>query len=458
MPVDATLPFLSAALDAHAMRGVFERQCNEIEVTACEIERVKYRPLRNCIIGYKLTLRDAAGEREQRLCAGIYDPDDAVARYEKALPEATVATAGFAPVTLIQSLNMVLWAFPNERKLTPLPIIADVRQLRENVLPEVVHARWGTGWDIVDLTSAISNYFPEHSCCVSVSLTLNNARSGLQRSWDILGKTRYDDDGAQTYRHMAALWSSSGKSVAYARPIIYQREPRLLWQERVPGVTLHSLLAPGVAGKGLLVRVARAIAALHSTSVAHASRVTLSGLVERLAAAKKIIAAAHPHCAAELHRTVETLVGSVRDLNADHTATWHGDLHSKNILISSAQIYFIDMDRVAAGPPLAELGSFLAELVYRGNSDGESLQAMQPNLTAIVAAYREHVSWPVPESEVAWFTASALIYERALRCVTSLKPGRSDNVGNLVAVAASIVGNSLCFPFVDARNELGQAA
>ena len=463
MPVDAALPFLSEALDAQAMGGLFEqhlrkRHGTDIEVIGCEIERVKYRPQRNCIFGFKLKLRDATGEREQRLCAGIYQSDDAAARYEKALLEASVATVDFAPVTFIRSLNMVLWAFPNERKLNALPLLSDASQLRENLLPEVVHARWGKGWEIVELSATISNYFPEHSCCVSVSLTLNNAQSGLQRRWQIIGKTRYDDGGAQTYRHMAALWDKPSKDVAYARPIAYQCKQRLLWQERVPGVTLHSLLVSGMADNGLLIRVARAVAALHGTTVAHTNRITLPDLIARLTRAEKIIAVTYPDCAAVLRPTVGALIDNAGHLNTSCEGTWHGDLHSKNILVNSTQIYFIDMDRVAVGPPLAELGSFLAELIYRECLDGEPLAAMQPTLTAIVAPYRERVSWPVPENDVAWFTASALIYERALRCVTSLKPGRSDSVGNLVAIAARMVGSGLCVPFVAARKELGQAA
>ena len=465
VPTDAALPFLAVALDAQTMRGVFEqhlrtRQGNDIAVIACEIERVKYRPRRNCIFAYKLKLRDAAGEREQRLCGGLYAPDDAVARYEKALLQASVATVDFAPVTFMRPLNMVLWAFPNERKLTALPLISDATQLREHSLPEVVQARWGEGWEIVEFSSHISNYFPEHTCCVSVAMTLRNSRSGLQRSWEIIGKTRYDDGGAQTYRHMTALWDKPSTEVAYARPIAYQREPRLLWQERVPGVTLHSLLVSAVAGHGLLFRVARAIAALHSTAMAHASRITLQDLIERLTAAKKIITAAHPDSAAALHHAVGVLIENADGLNPHCEGTWHGDLHSKNILVSPAQIYFIDMDRVASGPPLAELGSFLAEIISRGCLDGEQLQALQPTLIGVVAAYRECVTWPAPESDVAWFTASALIHERALRCVTSLKPGRINFVGDLVAVAAQIAEAGLFVPFtapvVDVLSEIGE--
>ena len=467
VPADAALPFLAVALDAQAMRGVFEqhlraRPGNGMVVIACEIDRVKYRPQRNCIIGYKLRLCDAGAEHEQRLCVGIYEPDDAAARYKKALLDTNVATVGFAPVTAIRPLNMVVWAFPNERKLNALPHISDTAQLRENLLPEVVRARWGDGWDIAELSSTISNYFPEHCCCVSVTLTLIHVENGARRTWEIIGKTRYDDGGAQTYRHMNALWPNSGKAVAYARPIVYQSEQRLLWQERVPGVTLHSLLVSGAAGMGLLVRVARALAALQSTTVALANPVALPDLIEQLTSAKKIVAAAHPDCAAALHQMVGALIENAGRLNANYEATWHGDLHSKNILVSAAQIHFIDMDRVAVGPPLAELGSFLAELIYRGCLAGESLVAVQPTLTRVVAAYRQGVSWPAPENDVAWFTASALIHERALRCVTSLKPGRINSVGALIAVAKHIAEGGLfapcTAPTTGALRELDQVA
>lgn len=448
VPTDTALPFLVTALNEHAMRDLFERilrarHGNCVEVTVCKIQRIKYRPRRNCIIGYGLKLRDTQGEREQRLCAGVYAADDAMARYDKALGEATVATPDFAPVTFLPSLNMVVWAFPNERKLKSLPLLMDAKQLREKLLPEVVCERWGEGWEIIDLSHTISNYFPEHSCCVRVSLTLNHGQSGAHCTWEILGKNRYDDAGMETHRHMAALWHSVHTDVSYARPIVYQAEHRMLWQERLPGVTLLSLLVSGAVDNALCVRVARAIAALHGTPVTSPRHVTLSDIVGRLIAAKKVVGETHARCSTTLRQTVDTLVNGAGLLNLNHEGTWHGDLHSNNILVSPTRIYLVDMDRVSVGPPVAELGSFLAELIYHACLSGEPLEAVRPTLIAVVDAYRQRASWPVAEQDVAWFTASALIYERALRCVTSLKVLRMDAVDNLIAAAAHIAGGGL---------------
>ncbi len=449
VPRDRDSPALGTALDEHAMQRVFAellsgRHGARIEVIACEIERVKYRARRNCIIGYQLKIRDEAGERKQRLWAGIYPPDDALARYNKALGEATVATPYFAPVTLIKPLNMVMWAFPNDRKLMALPLLTDAAQLREHLLPEVVRERWGDGWRITDLAHTVSNYFPEHTCCVSITLTLIHAESGAHRSWEIIGKTCYDDAGSETYRQMEAFASHEDADVSYARPLAYQSKNRLLWQERVPGVTLMSLLASSVVDNKVLARVARAVAALHGTAVKSPRRIVLSDLVDRLTSAGNVVAAAHPDCAIGLRRIVDILAASAGRLNLGYNGTWHGDLHSNNVLVTPTRVYLVDMDRVSIGPPLAELGSFLAELIGRACLNGEPLEEVQPMLAIAVAAYRQRASWPVSEQDVAWFTASALIHERALRCVTSLKRVRMDTIENLIAAATRIaIGGSV---------------
>jgi Phosphotransferase enzyme family len=442
-PTDIVLPFLAVALDANAMQHVLEqylrtRKGNAMEVTACEIERVKYRPQRNCMVGYKLTLRDADGEHEQRLCAGTFAPEDAAARYEKASSEESITSLVFPPVTLIRPLNMVVWAFPNERKLKTLPLLADPERLRDNLMPDVVQSRWGEGWEIANCSSAISNYFPEHSCCVNVTLTLRHPASGARRVWEVIGKNRYDDAGAQTQRFMAALWANVSDEVSFARPILYQSEQRLLWQERVAGSTLHSLLSQRVNNDALLVRVARAIAALHGMTIETPRRVTLADLIDRLVASRKVIAAVRPSCAGVLRQTTDMLLGNTARLNVSRDGVWHGDLHSKNILVSPTQICLVDMDGVSVGTPLAELGSFLAELIYRQCLDGEPIEALFPTLETVVGTYRQYVSWPVPMSDVAWFTARALIAERAQRCVTSLKPGRTNMIENLITAASHI--------------------
>jgi len=450
MPSDPVLPQLASALDARAMRRVFEQtllaDSVSAELTACDIERVKYRPGRNCVIGYKLEWREpATGARhEQRLCAGIYAPGEAHARYDKASSEAHTASAGLAPVSLIAPLDMVVWAFPNERKLSALPVMTDPARLREELLPAVVRAHWGQDWKIADVSHTVSCYFPEHSCTIGAVLTLVHASGAPRRLWSVLGKTRYDDAGARTFRCMAGLWQGDDRDdVSYARPLGYQPEHRLLWQERVPGVTLDSLLDGSRLDTALLARVARAVAALHRTQLTTERRVVTGDILERLKSAEALVARAQPQCAAVLAQATVQLLQQAPSLDTHASATLHGDLHSNNILVDGARVYLVDLDEVSNGPPLSELGSFLAELIYRACLSGTSLDALTPALTNIVQAYRQAVPWSVTGEEVGWYTAAALLNERAFRCVTSLKPGRMEILGQLVDIAARVSRDGL---------------
>jgi aminoglycoside phosphotransferase (APT) family kinase protein len=270
-------------------------------------------------------------------------------------------------------------------------------------------------------------------------LTLVHASGAPSRAWSVLGKTRYDDAGAQTFRCMARLWQGDDRDDAsYARPLGYRPEHRLLWQERVPGVTLDSLLRRPRLDMALLARVARAVAALHRTQLTTERRVVTGDIVERLISAEALVARAQPRCAAVLAQATVQLLQHAPSLETRTCATLHGDLHSNNILVDDARVYLVDLDEVSNGPPLSELGSFLAELIYRACLSGTALDALTPALTSIVQAYRQAVPWPVTDEEVGWYTAAALIHERAHRCVSSLKPGRMEILGQLVGIAARV--------------------
>ncbi len=464
IPNDAKLPFLAVAMDADAMGLVFEqhfRLFDGICVQACEIERVKYRPQRNCLIGYKLRLSDNSGTREQRLYAGMYTSAEASARFNAALAAECLPT-DFPSVSMIAALNLVVWAFPNDRKLSSIPLLDDPDQLREHVLPKVVHARWGDGWEIVDCVSVISNYFPEHSCCVNVKLSLCHSSNGDRRDWEIIGKHRFDNAGEQTIAVMAALWAKADERVYYARPILYQHEQQVLWQQRVSGVTLNSQLTYTLNNSELLGRVACAIAALHATAIPTTHRVTRENLIDRLSVAEKVLTEACPNDADRLCQLVSTLYERASSLDVQHECTWHGDLHSNNILISPDQVYLIDLDGVCIGAPAAELGSFFAELIYRGCLNREPIESVVSSINGFLEIYQRQVSWPVSALDIAWYTASALVYERALRCVTSLKGGHNQIIENLIATALRILTANpfviSCRTAVQSANQLSEAA
>ena len=71
LPYDSAVPHLAQALDASQMGRVFLRaqvDSDRLQLETCVIERSKYKPGKNCLVCYRVVLRDVASNtsHEQR--------------------------------------------------------------------------------------------------------------------------------------------------------------------------------------------------------------------------------------------------------------------------------------------------------------------------------------------------------------------------------------------------------
>jgi len=465
VPLDPVLPQLGQLLDETRMRELFARALpwrGAAGVSECTIERVKYRPGRNCVVGYRLTLSTAAGERqEQRVSASVYGADEARARHRSAETHASLprgraaagAGAPLPPVSFVAAMNMLVRAFPCDRKLAALPLLGDPHTVAQRFLPGLVATRWGLEARILSSRQRVVSYFPEHACTVCLDVRVAD-RAG-ERDWRVYGKVRHDDSGASTFALMQQLWDGSeaaGVSGGFARPLHYDPALRLLWQEAAEGSTLAALLDAGIETDEALVRTAAALAGLHASPVRPSRLLEAGELIDGLSKAAAVVSQAAPECAARIDALLCALLESQPACEA--VGTLHGDLHSNNILVGPQRVAFIDIDRLARGPVLAELGSLLAELAMRDCLRGRSVDG--DRLARVAGAYAHEVRRPIDGTAWRWHCAAAMLRERALRCVTSLKQGRMEALPVLLDNALAILRADL--PTVAADRHSVQAA
>ena len=83
----------------------------------------------------------------------------------------------------------------------------------------------------------------------------------------------------------------------------------------------------------------------------------------------------------------------------------HGDFHSKQILLDSGAVRFLDLDELAAGPVEYDLGSFLAH-VQRDALRGY----LQPEIAARISCHflRGYLAKSAAPDDIALFVALAL--------------------------------------------------
>lgn len=449
---DPALPHLGTTLDAALMRGVFadelfasEELRQHHQVRDCEIIQARYKPGKNCLVSYRLMIRGELTDQtcEQILCARIYETGGSRPRFIKAQSQSLVTPRFGDPIFHIPGLEMVVWNFPNDRKLTGLPKITNTDCLKNEILPPVIAAAYGAGWEIAALTNEIVHYVAEHTCTVRVTLELRHATTSETRSVVLYGKTYYNDEGAETYARMRQLWQSEAR-LGMAQPLAYQAEIKTLWQAGLHGASLYEQEGDGQRFLALLKRAAVAVAALHQSPVSSSRRIGIADLFARFGEVERMVALSRPESLSKLRVLIDCLKRQSPQLSERPTATLHGDLHLKNFFVNDQEVALIDLDNVCLGDPLQELGSFVASLYYRelsqeGPIQQGSIQLAQQKADAFICAYAEGVEWEVSDSILRWHTAAALIAERAYRCITRLKTGGLTILDDIIALAGRIV-------------------
>jgi hypothetical protein len=444
LPHDAALPQLATALDPHAMAKVFAcalRPRANLHVQGCRVDRIKYRPRRNCTVSYVLTLHDREHdrEREQRVAARFFGGGESARRFAKQAGKATVASSVGPGLLHLDALGMVAHWMPNDAKLPALRVLHDAARLCSRWLPDVVAELTCGRGRLVDHSTALVQYVPEARVCARVQLRLQSEAGTPVTTQTLYVKADNEGRGAATHAAMQALYGSAAQAsgrLRTPRPVVWHSAVGLHWQLAVPGIALLDVdpqVSPAASA-----RVGEQLAALHATPVPLSRVTTAATLREQPRRVAELLASVEPAWKPLLARLVRRLEEGAAALEREAPATLHGDLHPRNILVDGESYAFIDLDSLRKGPAVIELGAWVADVLYRGVLGRVAPRELAPSWRAFLAAHAAASGRAVHEPLLAWSTAHNLLCQRAYRCVANLKPGRFEAVPALLALAESI--------------------
>jgi hypothetical protein len=461
IPDDQTMPGLPTALDPLAMQNTFQQllfgmPANLIsnrQITTCTIERIKYRASQKCVISYRLHIVDRASgeEAEQWLCARVFPMGTAIAKYRKACKEPLATPAFGEAVMVLPTLDMVVWAFPNDRKISGLPTLMAAVARENSWLDEIVTATWGAETIIGDHVAKLVHYVPEHTCVLRVQLALRNPMQPVPDTVTLFGKAYYNDEGAETYRLMCQLWQDLSAEQGLhrpqrqiAQPLAYDPDVRVLWQMGLPGRTLLTYELGSPDFQELLGEAAQAVALLHRTALPCRRTTNQRAWLDQLSSRRELVAHHCPHLAISVKTLVTALRCLLPNAQREPQATLHGDLHLQNFFVDDNAIQghrlaLIDLDNLSTGSPWSDLGSLCAGLYYRGLVDGVAQPVIHQMIDHLCACYAEQVPWPLDRQAIDWYTAAALLNERAFRAITRMKQGRLAMIDDFVRIATEVV-------------------
>ncbi len=450
LPTDARLSQLPVILDVEVMREKLQDRMfasdseqTQFVVQRCEILQIRYKPASSCMVSYLLSIEDLAnGEQgEQILCGRAFPAGISQTQWEKASVRMLVQPRFGTPLIHLPEIEMVLWSFPNDRKIHTLPAAIAAAHRTPEFLPNWLASHRGPAWRVVSTRSNVVHYVGEHTCTVRMSVDLLHTSQHTPQTMTIFGKTYYDDEGAQTDRVMRQLWESESRRsgrLGIAQPLWYDAGRKTLWQLGIQGSTLETCALENLESISLFTEAAHAIATFHATPLLHLRPITIPNLIGKLGAVGSMLMQCRPSCRPVLVSLLTRLTAQSKMIPASPTATLHGDLHLKNLFLTDGKIALIDLDNVCEGPPGWDSGSFVAGLLTGAVTKRASLSQLTNHLQTFLTHYNQSARWKVDQHTLAWFTAVALVVERSYRCVTRLKDGRLEMIDALLDLADRI--------------------
>jgi aminoglycoside phosphotransferase len=313
---DPAVPHRDALLSEDVVARLFA------PAATCERVYAKYRVGESLRVVHRLDGTHHVAARTFR------DGRSAVA-YERARV-AAVPAGPLAPVVHVPDLDAVFWTFPNDRRLTALPLLTAgspaLAELLGRPCPEL----------------RLTAYAPERSASAE-------CRDASGRP--IAYVKVHADGGAERERERLA---AAGR---LAPPVIAtSREHGALAVAPVAGRRLDTLRGPAL--RDGLNGLGNALATLHATAPVPTQRFTRldRGRLEHAAA---VIGRARPDAARHAALALDSLIA---EETSEPAVCVHGDANLRNAIAGDGRVTLLDLEHAAAGPAAADLGQLLAGL------------------------------------------------------------------------------------------------
>ena len=345
---DPALPGLAVLLDLEALADKLQYTMG-LEIEAIQATYTRYKPGTNCLVAY----RTKTSEGDIDFYARAYH-STAQHKLDKAHQQAHNNGSTKSKVMTLDDLAVVIYPFPNDRKLGVLPRLFEAKA-RQHLLAKILpnHPSLWTA------TLQHLRYKPERRY---VARLVNNGRQDAV--FKVFASTRYP--------------TIKNKTKAFNRQGVPHRIERLGHSDRHSVLVLKWLSGQpfdeAIQNPNFDLNMARnigeALAEMHEASITCLPR-NLREVTTLLTAGRAVIAL-YPQLTHQIYTLMDRLTIKLLDM-PQVQAPVHGDFSADQVLLTDKGVVFLDFDRATYGNPALDLGSFLAHLEY---------DRLQSNLTS----------------------------------------------------------------------------
>ncbi len=239
--------------DPAYMAEVFQQEWagETLRVTHCDVLHARYRGStrrkhdhkRFIGVMYQLWLRlpGCSLPGRQLLYAKAYANGASQAVFQKTRQTPVRPAAFGRPLVHIGSLDMVVWAFPNDPGLPALADVIDPQRVVHHLPYRGLPIGLDGSTDAREVTVEVVHYHPEERCVSRLCLIWGTEPRTLR----LVGKTYAGHSGEQVYQRMRDIWNLMQRQAGgfdLPQPLGYCPEINTLWLPYLPGEPLSAHL------------------------------------------------------------------------------------------------------------------------------------------------------------------------------------------------------------------------
>jgi glycosyltransferase involved in cell wall biosynthesis/aminoglycoside phosphotransferase (APT) family kinase protein len=360
---DERLPYLGLVWSPERMceflnASVAPQLLDGAKVAGASLRDLTYRPARQCISTFDLTLDHDGRKDEQRAVISFVKDDRFVGVYDKHYAGDDSLRAAYLP-----EQRCLIELFPADWELPALARLYEPASARELMREAGVPLN-----DSGALKSNVLAYRAHEACVIAYE------GDGGMRA---VAKTTSQSRKAEHVHGVAQMLRRQLDPAYVSTPATYRpkSERFALFMDVAPGLSLHdTLAAASVTGRrDILQLTARSLAALHSAGIEarlKEKRTLPQGLDHARERAARLQFAA-PDLGRKAEALLDQIAPFVTETSADLTFL-HGDFKGTQVLIDNGRLSVIDLDSACIGDPAVDAGNMMADLYRDAAFSGRS--------------------------------------------------------------------------------------
>lgn len=362
--------------------------------------------------------------------------------YKSILKKAKLQPRVGPAAALIAEANLILLAYPNDRKMQLLAAAPLQAWLTTNLRHVANGALGGASWQTQATTVEMLRYVPEKRFTARCTAQLQASDGAVQEIAFIVKQVSDPAKAKKLYRDLHSLrraWPDDEVvPVRFPRALALDENTGAVFIEELSGQNLKQVLFDIDLAR-IIPGVGRMLADFHRAQKRVRKKVTLKNELAENREAAGIIIKALPQLKPRLQKLLRVFKAFAWE-DGVVPALLHGTYRLNHIFLRDTELALLDLDSLRLGHPAYDIANLLSSLYYLEEAHGRITAAMRQEIVRyFLAGYAEKMTQAVTPPAVLWFLASLMINKQAKKYVTHSHENGAAKVERMLELAETVL-------------------